>query len=195
MQRYIWPAIWGFAVAFAVGFGLSMLEKAAGESIGMLKWWAPLFLGGFTFYIMGNLAGNKSVRNASSAERNAALSAAPPPGQGLLVVFHEGFVGKAAGLNIVVDGKARAQLKSPRFVIIPLDPGRHEVSAAFGGLAGAQNNAGLAVVSIQEGKVAAVRASLSMGALKNTINLEEEADIEAVRARLRNMKMVSPDPV
>lgn len=193
MQRYIMPLVWGFIVAFVVGFGLNRLEAAAGEPLGPMTLWTPMFLGALTAFLMANLAGNRKVTNATPYERDQALAFTPPDGQGLLVVYREGFVGKAAGLNVTVDGTVRAQLKSPRFVCLPLAPGSHQVGAAFGALAGAQNNAGNLSFTVAEGQAVVVRATLSMGMLKNTVNLERIDDVDGVRRKLGGMTMVKPE--
>lgn len=193
MTRYIWPVVWGFIVAALLGFGIARLEALAGEPMGFWGKASPWFFGFLTFFLLANLAGNRKVKGATSAERAAVLNAPPPEGKVLLVVYREGFVGMAAGLNISVDGVVRAQLKSPRFTVFTLEPGRHEVNAGFGGLAGAQNNQGAYAFDARTGQVVAVRATLSMGALKNTVRLEEMPDIEAVRAKLANVKMVKPE--
>lgn len=191
-MRYIMPLVWGFIVAFVLGFGLKQLEVASGEPLGMTLWFSPLFFGALTAFLLANLAGNRKVANASSSERQAALSFTPPAGKALLVVWREGFVGMAAGLNVTVDGAVRAQLKSPRFVVIPLDPGVHEVNAGFGGLAGAQNNASAVRLTVAAGEVAVVKATLSMGAFKNTVNLALVEDVEAARRKLAGVTMVKP---
>jgi len=193
MQRYILPVVMGFVVAFVLGLGIGWVEQAAGEPMGPVRWWGPAFFGFLTFFIMANLAGNRRVANASSAEREAALRLTPPEGKALVVVLREGFVGMAAGLNVLLDGRPVAQLKSPRFVVLPVDPGRHELTAAFGALAGAQNNAGAYSFDARAGDVIAVRASLSMGALKNTIRLEEAGDLPAFRQRLAKTTMVKAE--
>jgi len=193
MQKYVWPLIWGFAVAFVLGLGLSALDRAAGGDLGPTKLWTPAFLGFITFFILANLAGNRKVAAASAAERDQALSLTPPAGQGQLLIYREGFVGKAAGMNVTVDGVVRAQLKSPRFVVLPVSPGSHRVGAGFGGLAGAQNNAGDEAVQVGGGQTVVMRASLSMGMLKNTVRLERIDDHEGVRRKLANVTMVKPE--
>lgn len=191
-MKYIGPLLWGFGVAFVLGFGMNSLERAAGEPLGAMTWGIPLFFGALTAYLLANLAGNRNVAKASSAERAQALKLEPAAEQALLVVYREGFVGMAAGLNVTVDGKVRAQLKSPRFVVLPLEAGAHDISAGFGGLAGPQNNAAVVRLTVAAGEVAALKATLSMGALKNTVKLDLIEDLAAVRAKLANTTMVKP---
>ncbi|MBX7248077.1 MAG: DUF2846 domain-containing protein [Caulobacteraceae bacterium] len=193
MNKYVWPAVWGVLVAFVLGFLMSLVSAAAQEPMGFAGWFPPTFFGALTFYLLANLAGNRKAANATSAERDAALALRPPAGQGQILVYREGFVGKAAGLNVSVDGAVRVQLKSPRFVVLPVAPGNHTVTTAFGGLAGAQNNAGEQTVSVAGGETVVLRATLSMGLLKNTVRLERMDDHDAVRRRLRGVTMVKPE--
>ncbi|WP_421728950.1 hypothetical protein [Brevundimonas sp.] len=193
MTKYIKPIIVGFVVAFVISGGISFMVASAGGSAG----WLPAFIGGFigvfTAYIMANLAGNRAGRAAQPAQQEAALNLRPEPGRAMLIVFREGFVGMAAGMNVSVDGRVVAQLKSPRFTAIPLDVGRHEMQLAFGALAGAQNRAGVEEFGVGAGEVVAYRATVSMGALKNSVALERITPDATLTAKLKAMKMVAPE--
>ncbi len=193
MSKYIIAIVAGFAVAFAIAFGLSALQSAAGESMGFTAWFAPIFFGALTAYLMANLAGNRKVAKASQEEKARALAFQPPEGQGLLIVYREGFVGRAAGLNLALDGREFAQLKAPRFTALTVSPGDHDLTAGFGGLAGPQNRQNLSKVSFQPGDVLAVKASLSMGMVQNTIKLEGVPVDDTLRRKLQGMPMVAPE--
>ena len=129
-----------------------------------------------------------------ATDKAAALSREPPPGKALLFVYREGFVAKLAGLNIAVDEKPVAQLKSPRFTCIVVPAGPHGVSAKFGGLAGAQSLMGECRLDAPADGVAAVRIGVRMTMGRNGIDLEPQADMAGVRARLAGMPMTPPDP-
>ena len=192
MRKYIVPIVVGVAVAIGIFWGLTALFSATGDAPPASVWFAPIFLGIFTAYIMANLVGTRKTASAGAAERNAALSASPPDGKAALLIFREGFIGKAAGLDVSVDGKAVAQLKAPRFTRILVSPGDHEVQASFAGLAGAQNKPGAIGVTVAAGQTAAVRISLSMGALQNTIRMEGQ-DTATAKGKLARMTMTVPD--
>src|SRR5689334_14861869 len=128
----------GFIVAFLVALGLGYLDSVAGQPDLMQETLIGAVFGGITAYILGNLAGNRSIASASGAERAAALARTPPPGKMLLYVKREGFIAKMAGLNLSIDGRPVAQLKAPRFTLIALPARQFNLGAAFGGLAGAQ---------------------------------------------------------
>lgn len=193
MSKYVKPVIVGFVVAFVIGGGLSFLVSAAGGSAGFLPTFIGGFFGVFTAYIMANLAGNRAGRAADPAQQEAALNLRPEPGKAMLIVYREGFVGMAAGLNVSLDGRIVAQLKSPRFTALPLEVGRHDLQLAFGGLAGAQNKPTSENFGVGPGEVVAYRATLSMGALKNTIAIERiQVDAE-LTGKLKTMKMIAPE--
>jgi hypothetical protein len=192
MSKYVVPIITGFVVALVVSLGLGALMAAAGErsNTPMI---AGVLLGAFTAYIMANLAGNRKVATADQAAKTEALQFTPPPGKGAVYLFREGFIGKAAGLNVAVDGKEVAQLKSPRFTRVIVSPGDHTVMAGFGGLAGAQNKATPSGFTVAAGQVAAFRFSIAMGALVNTVAVTPMPDLADVKQRLTKMPMTVPD--
>ena len=78
-------------------------------------------------------------------------------------------MGKAAGLDLSLDDRFVAQLKSPRFTAVSVAPGGHQLSMAFGGLAGKQNKPTLEGFIAAPGEVIAFRATMQMGMTKNRI--------------------------
>lgn len=193
MSKYAKPVIVGFIVAFVISGGISFMVASAGGSAG----WLPAFIGGFigvfTAYIMANLAGNRAGRAAEPAQQEAALNLSPEPGKAMLIVFREGFVGMAAGMNVTIDGRVVAQLKSPRYTAVPLEVGRHEMQLAFGALAGTQNRAGIEEFGVGAGEVVAYRATVAMGALKNTVAVERINPDAILITKLKAMTMVAPE--
>ena len=191
MGKYAKPVIVGFIVAFVVSGGLALLASAGGADPGFTPALVGVIFGAFTAYIMGNLAGNRKGKAASDEEKAAAVALRPEPGKALLIVFRQGFVGKAAGMNVGVDGKIVTQIKSPRFTAIPLEVGRHEMELAFGGLAGEQNNANIERFGVGPGEVVVYQAKISMGALKNTIKVDRVIPDAALSDKLRGMTMTA----
>jgi len=190
MQKYLVPILAGFAAAVVAGMLFGLLLGAD-----FLTYFMGAFVGVFTFYILANLAGNRKVAMASVAERDRAARLEPAAGKAVLCVYREGFVGMAAGLNIAVDGKDLAQLKSPRFTCVALAPGTHTLTAAFGGLAGPQNKPASFEFQAADGSVTAVKVAIAMGALRNSLTFTPAADLEALKAKLANTQMVAAAPV
>lgn len=188
---WIWAAV-GVVIAFVISFALSALAAAAGGSVGATPWIVGCIFGAFVAYIGANLAGNRRTPQASREAREVALRLKPGPGEALVVVYREAFVGMAAGMNVRIDGVEVAQLKAPRFTAVTVSPGVHEIILGFGGLAGPQNNQAVTKFDVADGGVAAFRATLQMGAVKNSIRMEkvDEREVGPVLARL---KMTAPD--
>lgn len=79
-----------------------------------------------------NLQSNRKVAEATFQQRDEALQFAPVAGKAALYVFRNQFVGRAVGINVVIDGREAAQLKSPRFTRILLTPGAHRIAGYTG---------------------------------------------------------------
>jgi hypothetical protein len=192
VNKSVKPVIVGFIVTFVTAALLGFIGSLGGVDPGFTPALVGMIFGAFTWYIMANLAGNLKAKAATPEAKAAAVALRPEPGKAMLIVFREGFVGKAAGLNVIVDGQPRAQLKSPRFTAIPLDPGSHEMETAFGALAGKQNCASHETFTVVAGDVVIFTAKVSMGALKNTISVERITPNQTISDRLSDMIMIAP---
>jgi len=193
MSKYIPAIVVGFLVAVVVSGGLAFFFSSAGADAGYLPMMVGVFLGVFTAYIMANLAGTKLGKAATPEQKQAVLESRSEPGQALLIVYREGFVGKAAGMDLSVDDRFVAQLKSPRFTAISVAPGGHQLSMAFGGLAGKQNKPTLEGFIAAPGDVIAFRATMQMGMMKNRIIVERIESDDALVQRLKPMIMIAPE--
>ncbi len=191
--KYVRAIVAGFLVAFVVGGGLGFTFVRLQIGSVNLPIFCGVAFGAVTAFILANLAGNRSVANAPEADKQAALSRTAPADRALLFVYREGFVAKLAGMNVSVDGKGVAQLKSPRFTSVSLAPGAHRIEAQFGGLAGAQSKTGELNINAAAGAILAVRITLSMGLVKGGIVLTEITDTALARRAMNAMPMVAPD--
>lgn len=188
MGKYVPAIVTGLIVAIIVGFLLGLIGFR-----GFAAWYIPLFAGGITGYLMANLQGTKSSPPATEAEKAAALSLRPSPGKAMILIHRQGFVGKAAGMEITLDGRVLGQLKSPQFTAAEVDPGAHSLGFGFVGLAAAQNRPEVIQVVVMEGQVAAFRATVSMGMTsKNTIKIDRDEEVTDLAEELRRVKMVAP---
>lgn len=193
MSKYIPAIVVGFLAAVLVSFGLSAFVAASGGDAGYLPSFLGLMVGVFTAYIMANLAGTRLGRAATPEQKQAVLDFRPEAGQALLIIFREGFVGKAVGMDLSVDDRFIAQLKSPRFTAVSVAPGGHQVSMAFGGLAGKQNKPTVEGFIAKPGDVVAFRAVMQMGMMKNRIVVERIESDDALVQRLKPMIMIAPE--
>lgn len=188
MGKYVPAIVTGLLVTVVLAVLLGMVGMT-----GFSLWYIPIFLGLITGYLMANLQGTKAGPKASEAEKAAVLTLRPSPGKALIIAYRQGFVGKAAGMNITLDGQPFAQIKSPQFTAKEVDPGQHGLGFTFAGLAAAQNKPVIAGAHVTEGQVVAFRATLSMGALKNSITVDRIDDLTGLADGLRKMKMVAPE--
>ena len=193
MSKYIPAIVVGFLVAALVSAGLAFFFSSAGADAGYLPLMVGAFLGVFTAYIMANLAGTKLGKAATREQKQAVLGFSPEPGHALLIVYREGFVGKAAGMDLSVDDRFVAQLKSPRFTAISVLPGGHQLSMAFGGLAGKQSKPTVEGFIAAPGDVIAFRATMQMGMMKNRIVVERITTDQDLVRRLTPMIMIAPE--
>jgi hypothetical protein len=192
MTKYIPAIVTGFVVCVTVSFVLGFLASAGGLPPSLSTWLPGMIFGVITAFVMANLVGTKGSKAATAAQKDAALAFRAEPGQALLIVFREGFVGKAVGLNLVLDGGAVAQLKSPRFTALSIAPGAHTLSAGFGGLAASQNRSVEEAFTAAPGDLVAFRAVMSMGMAKNTIRMERVDDRAFLGSKLKAMTMIAP---
>jgi hypothetical protein len=144
------------------------------------------------FVIFWNLSGNRKVWVADAGQRAQALSFAPPAGRALIYCIRTGFLAKAAGMNISIDGRECAQIKAPQFTCVEVLPGMHTIEAALGGGAGAQSNTQSTDVIVQAGETAALLLTVKMGGMKGSVSIEN-IPTEQAKGLIANMKMVAPD--
>lgn len=174
-------------VAFVVAFTLSSITSAAGFRSGNMTWTYAIL--GMSLAAVGGaiwlgLRNNRKVATASDGEKQAILSTPPAPGMARLIVYRDGFVGKMAGVDILLGDAVVAQLKAPRFTALDLPPGAHILGAMV------QNKThGPLPVALAPGEVAIVHIVMSIGGL----TLTQEHDLAAARAKLAGMPMVRPD--
>jgi hypothetical protein len=183
----------GFAVAFAVGLGFGLLDYFSGSS-SSTSVVLPVVLGFFTFLILQMLSGNRKEARVDDAARQSSLSAPAPAGQALLYIYREGFMGKAVGWNVSLDGKALAQLRSPRFTQTAISPGRHTLAVSLGGFAGTQNKPAETTFDAQPGEVIVFAMKSKMSALSNTLSFVREPDTPTALQKLAKMPMVAAEP-
>jgi hypothetical protein len=189
LSKYIKPMLTGLIVGFLVAFLLTFLYGPRSN--------VPLYYGAgaglLGAYLAANLAGNRARPAASGAQKTEALERPPAAGTTRLFLYREGFVAKLAGLNVAVDGQVVAQLKSPQFTSVALTPGRHVLTAAFGGLAGPQNRAAQLIIEAPAGGEVAVLMTVKMGVARNAVDMKWQADVQSVKLTLAGMAMCQPE--
>jgi hypothetical protein len=168
-------------VAFLTSFLLAMITAAAATPPTVSPAFIGLIFGVVAGSVYMGLSTNRKMVIADDAARARALQGAPAD-SAQLIVLREGFYGKAAGVDVSVDGEVRTQLKSPRFAALDLTPGRHEVAAQVQG-----RKAAPVTVELVAGETRVLRLKVGMG--KPTFI--PEADVAAIRTSLARVPMVA----
>ncbi|BCW87415.1 hypothetical protein sos41_05440 [Alphaproteobacteria bacterium SO-S41] len=193
MSRQLIATLAGLAVAFAVTFGINFGLAAAGVHSDTTYWWLGVSFGSLTTITMLNMSGNKKVATADRGARSDALAFAPPAGQGLLVVYREGFMGKAIGADVSVDGRDVAQLKSPRFTAIALPPGSHVLKAQLAGSMNAGSTPGETAFDLAAGAAVVFRITLKMKMTTSDVVLTRIDDLALAKKKMAGMTMIASE--
>lgn len=180
----------GIGVFLLIGVLPNLLALSAG-----IAYSPALLLSGLTggvFVAMGvlNLGGNKQAPLADAQARAQALSLHPPAGMARLIVVREGIVAKSNGVDLELDGRAVAQLKSPRFTVLQLTPGQHMLRASLTALLNSGGIPATASFEAQAGQTLVYQMRLVMKLTNSDVVLERAEAPDAVLPRLARMKMV-----
>jgi hypothetical protein len=192
MQKYIVPVVAGFATAFVINFLMSFASAAAGEKGDNTGLYVSIAVGAIVTLIFYNLSGNRRTAAADAGAKSRALAFAATPGKAALYLVRTGFVGKMAGMNLAVDGREVAQLKSPRFTRVDLAPGAHTLTASFGGGLAGQTKPSELAFTCADGEIVVMKLGMSMGVVQNPVKIERSS-ADAVRGELGGMQMTAPD--
>jgi len=141
--------------------------------------------------LLRNLSGNRKVADASSDARARALTFAPDPHKAALYVLRTQFVGMAVGLNIAVDGREIAQLKSPRFTRVALAPGAHRITGYYGAAA-SRKGEGAVEISAGAGEVIVLRIALEPQMVGSLVKFTQ-VPIDSARPDLQKTRMIAAD--
>lgn len=181
--------VYGLAVlAGLVGY-LVLRALLGGEAMFLIAL-IGLVVGGVI--VFRNLKTNRKVADATPEQRAAALQFTAPVDKAALYVFRNQFVGRAVGINVMVDGREVAQLKSPRFTRILLTPGPHRIAGYTGTNKKPVDNEGLAI-SAKAGEVLVLKAEVEAQMVGVTIKYSP-VGVDVARGEIEKIaKMVTPD--
>ena len=116
--------------AFIMGFALALLSaylETHGEHAIPQTTRLTMILGmsGVVAAIAGARGTNRRVSRAARAEEAEAKRCAPVAGHASVYVFRDAFVGKVAGLDVLLDGTPVGQTRGNTFYRLQLAPGEH----------------------------------------------------------------------
>jgi hypothetical protein len=120
-----------YGLALLAGLAIYfVLRSLLGSEFMMIIALICLVVGGVI--VFRNLQTNRKTADAAPEQRAEALAFAPVADKAALYVFRNQFVGRAVGVNVLIDGHEVAQLKSPRFTRLLLTPGAHRIAGYTG---------------------------------------------------------------
>ncbi|MGE0594926.1 MAG: hypothetical protein AB7P07_01055 [Hyphomonadaceae bacterium] len=186
MLRYIGLVVLAMIAVIIVMGGVRFLLGP--EATGLL--WLILLVAGIVV-IARNLMSNRKVADASPETRAQALTFQPEPGQAALYILRTQFLGKAVGVNVEIDGKPVAQLKSPRFTRVLVAPGAHRVSG-YTGPASGRKPGGELDLNVSGGEIVAITCEVEPG-MVGTISKFKRVALDLVRDKIAKTRMVAPD--
>lgn len=181
--------VYGLAVLGGL-VGYFILRSIVGGEIMTIL--ALLALAAGAVIITRNLQTNRKVAEATFDQRDEALRFTPVAGKAALYVFRNQFVGRAVGINVLVNGREAAQLKSPRFTRILLTPGTHRIAGYTGTNKKPEDGAGLELIA-NAGEVYVTKCEVEPQMVGVTIKFTPMS-VDAARADLQKItRMVVPD--
>lgn len=186
MWRYLGLGLVAMVVFIVV---MGVLRTLFGDGLVGLIWIVLLVVG--IVVIVRNLTSNRKVPDASAEVRSQALAFTPDPSRAAVYILRTQFLGKAVGVNVEVDAKPVAQLKSPRFTRIMLTPGAHRI-AGYTGPASGRKPGGELDLTVAPGEIIAVTCEVEPG-MVGTVTKFKRVDLATIRAKLQSTRMVAPD--
>lgn len=181
--------VYGLAVLGGL-VGYYVLRSLLGGEIMLIV--ALIAIAAGAVIVTRNLQTNRKVAEATFEQRDEALRFAPAAGKAALYVFRNQFVGRAVGINVLIDGREAAQLKSPRFTRIWLTPGTHRVAGVTGTNKAPGPNDGIELVA-NAGEIYVAKCEVEPQMVGATIKFTPMS-VDAARADLQKItRMVVPD--
>lgn len=142
--------------------------------------------------VFRNLQTNRKVAEATFDQRDEALQFTSVAGKAALYIFRNQFVGRAVGVNVLIDGREAAQLKSPRFTRLLLTPGSHRIAGYTGTNKKPADGQGLELIA-NAGEVYVAKCEVEAQMVGVTIKFTP-LTVDAARADLQKItRMVVPD--
>lgn len=145
----------------------------------------------FGVIVYRNLQTNRKVADATPEQRTEALAFAPVSGKAVLYVFRNQFVGRAVGVNVLIDGQDVAQIKSPRFTRLLLTPGAHRIAGYTGTNKKPADDAGTPITA-NAGEVLVLKCEVEPQMVGVSVKFTQQP-LERVRGDIAKTRMVVAD--
>ena len=194
MNKTVRNALIAAGVAVLVGFLFGLLngltQSPDDGGTGQLL---AVALACITFFILQFRGANRRVTPADADARARALTFTCPPDRAVVYFIRTGFAGKAVGVDIAIDGKTQAQIKSPRFTCLALAPGKHDLAAQVGdGRSKLSPGPAWFAATLAPGSVTLLHIGIQRGLLKSQLVFEPWT-LDMAKAQLGKIAMVLPE--
>lgn len=173
------------AIGAVGGFLCVFLAKGTAAENWILLLCGVLVLLFFGYVIWLLAFKNKSTRNATPAQKQAALQFASTPGKGVIYVYRKQLVGLLVGLDVSLDGTLIGQTRGLRFYRLEVEPGRHV-------LGGDRKCPEPLEVNVADGEVAYVEQEIVMGMVKGSYRYTRVADVPQAQRSIHSCKLLLP---
>jgi len=180
-----------YGAAILIGLvAYSLLRSLLGFELMLIVGLVVLVIVGVV--VSRNLQTNRKVANATPEQRAEALRFTAPADKAALYVFRNQFVGRAVGINVLIDGQEVAQLKSPRSTRLLLTPGAHRIAGYTGTNKKPADGEGLAFTA-NAGEVLVMKCEVEAQMVGVTVKFTP-LSADAARADVQKIsRMVVPD--
>ncbi len=117
-------------MGFALGLLSAYLETHGERPIAeMTRLTMVLGVSGMVASIVATRGANRRVARAAAMEEKEAKRFAPVADQATVYVFRDAFVGKVAGLDVLLDGTPIGQTRGKTFYRLQIAPGEHVLTS------------------------------------------------------------------
>jgi len=190
LRNVLWAALAAIMVGFVLGeLGDMVNAPTIGESGRVLA----VSIGILLFFILHLRRANRASHPADADARARALSFICPHDHALVYFVRTGLSGAAVGVDIDIDDRTVAQVRSPRFTCLTLTPGTHSFKAHVGnGRSSMAPAPALLSISLGTGSVTLLHVAIRRSVLKTNLVFEPWT-LDMAKARLGRMTMVLPE--
>lgn len=172
-------AMWLTLIFVAAVFGALMGPALAQTmSPGTLLILFVLLMGSIVIFCFWALSSNKGGVKADTAATADARTMQAPAGKARIYITRRGFVAALQGMDVMLDGSAKGQIKSGQMLMADVAPGKHQLHVATA-KAKLARPAELEI-DVGAGGVVVIDAMIEMGALKGGVKLTR---LDAAKAR------------
>jgi hypothetical protein len=171
---------------------LTLLTMQSDQDFTFVIMLTSAMIASLTFYVASNLSGTNRSAKVPKETREDWLALNAPKGGAAVYFIRTGVVGKLAGMDVTVNGRPSAQLKSSQFTRIDVPAGSVSITASMSGGAGKQAKDEAVHLDLSGGEIAILHLVLSMGALKNQVKVKQLSPTSAA-PMLKSATAVEPN--